>query len=339
MSMVSSVVSAMETILGKEIESLAAKHDVIQRKRKFTGQTLLQMIVLTLMKNPEASYAEMALTAAQLGVKVCETAVKKRFTQRLDDFLRDVVSLAIEQVVAAEPVNVELLARFTAVEIGDSSSMKLPDALKDRFPGCGGNTEASGLAAIKIQVRWDLKTGALPQILIETGRSSDAKSPITQQEPLAGSLEIFDLGYFSLERFQNLDDKGAYSISRLQHGTHILDEKGIALDLQQFLSQGKSPEVIDTPILLGAHHQLPTRMIAVPSYGGSRQPTATKSVRKSQKTWTSTLARTACIAVLVDLYHERSTREVDLERGGRAVPNQVASGVAFQALEVSQSPR
>lgn len=79
MSTVAKVVSVMETVLGPMVEELA--ENVIQRKRKFRGQSLLRMIVLTLLKKPEATFEDMTLTAAQLGVHVSATAVEKRFTQ------------------------------------------------------------------------------------------------------------------------------------------------------------------------------------------------------------------------------------------------------------------
>jgi len=260
-SMVAKVVSVMQSVLGPMVEDFAEQRNVIQRKRKFCGQSLLQMLVFTLLKKPDATFADMAFTAAQLGVDVSAMAVEKRFTQPLVDFLRDVLSLAVQQMVAAEPVSVALLDRFTAVFIGDSSSIALPDELQGEFPGCGG-TEGSCLAALKIQVRWDLKTGELPQILIEVGKASDAKSPIVQQEVAAGSLEIFDLGYFSLDRFRRLGAGQASYISRLQHGTTVLDENGQVLNLCHFLSQTVG-NLVDMPVLLGVNERLPSRLIAV----------------------------------------------------------------------------
>ena len=262
MSMVAEVVSMLDKVLGRDVEVLAQKHAVIQRKRKFRGQSLLRMIVLTLWKKPDATFADMAFTAAQLGVHVSATAVEKRFTQPLVDFLKDALSVALQQLVAAKSVPVELLDRFTAFFIGDSSSIRLPDELQHEYPGCGG-TEGSGLAALKIQVRWNLKTGELPQVLIEIGRASDAKSPIAQQEPLAGSLEIFDLGYFSLERFRRLDAAKTFFISRLQHGTTVLDEQGAVLSLRDFLPAKEVQGVVDVPVRLGLKERLPCRLIAV----------------------------------------------------------------------------
>ncbi len=262
MSMVAKVVSTMEKILGSKADVLARKHGVIQRKRKFRGKSLLRMLVLTLLKKPDANFQDMALTAAQLGVPVSDTAVEKRFTQPLVDFLREVVSVAFQQLLAAEPVPVELLNRFTAVVVGDSSSLSLPDELPQEFPGCGG-TQGSGLAALKIQVRWDLKTGELPQVLIEAGQASDAKSPIAQQAARPGSLEIFDLGYFSVERFRRLSDEQACFISRWQHGTTVLNEPGEMLNLREFLPANAIQNVVDVPVRLGTKERLPCRLIAV----------------------------------------------------------------------------
>lgn len=262
MSMVAKVVSAMERVLGPMVEELAEQRGVIKRKRKFRGESLVRMMVLTLLKKPEATFADLALTAAQLGVRVSATAVEKRFTRPLADFLRDVLGLALQQLVAAEPVAVGLLERFTAVFVGDSSSIALPDELQAEFPGCGG-TGGSGLAALKLQVRWNLKTGELPQMLIEVGKANDLKSPLTQQEVQAGSLEIFDLGYFSLDRFRRLETEQAFYISRLQPGTAVLDEHGQRLDLLRFLPAHAVHGVVDAPVWLGVHDRLPCRLIAV----------------------------------------------------------------------------
>ena len=262
MSMVAKVVSVLEKVLGREVEALAEKHAVIRRKRKFRGQSLLRTIVLTLWKKPQATFADMALTAAQLGIPVSATAVEKRFTQPLVDFLQDAMQVALGQLLAAEPISGELLDRFTAFFIGDSTSIRLPDELQHEFPGCGG-LEGSGLAALKIQVRWNLKTGELPQVLIEVGKASDAKSPIAQQTPLAGSLEIFDLGYFSLDRFRRLDAAQACFVSRLQHGTSVLDEQGQVLSLREFLPAREVRGVVDVPVQLGLQERLPCRLIAV----------------------------------------------------------------------------
>ena len=130
--------------------------------------------------------------------------------------------------------------------IGDSTTITLPDEYAEQFPGCGG-THGSGKAALKIQVLWDLRHGRL-QILLEPGRASDAKSPITELPLPAGSLSIFDLGYFSLERFERVEQAKGYWLSRLQHGTTVCDAAGSPVALRKFLAKNAKSGVVDVRV-------------------------------------------------------------------------------------------
>ena len=100
----------------------------------------------------------------------------------------------------------------------------MPDELADLLAGCGGSAGASR-AALKLQVLWDLKTGALAQLHVEPGKASDTKSPVAQAEVQAGDLVVCDLGYFDLSRFAALHAQEAKFISRLLHGTEVYDSK------------------------------------------------------------------------------------------------------------------
>lgn len=262
MCMVATVTQALERVLGEQVEEIARRHGVIKRRRKFSGQSLLRTVVLTLLKNPRAKFSDFCVTAAQFGVDVSPTAVEKRFNQSLADFLKEVWELAVVQLVAADPASAKLLGEFAAVWIGDSSTITLPDELEALFPGCGG-THESGKAALKLQLLWNLKTGELKPILVEPGRASDAKSPIAHQPVEPGSLVVFDLGYFSVERFRELDQQGAKFISRLQHGTSVLNENGERLELEKFLGQQAVSGTVDVRVLLGERERLSCRLIAV----------------------------------------------------------------------------
>jgi hypothetical protein len=246
------------------LEVLAAKTGVIQRRREFDAITLLRTVVLTVLKHPDPRPADFRRTAAQLGVHVSKAAIVKRFSDRLADFLREVLERAVEHVVAADPAAVALFEGFTAVSIGDATTVRLPDDYAAQFPGCGG-TAGSGRAAMKVQVLWDLLTGALRRLVIEPGKSSDALSLIARERCLPGSLSLFDLGYFDLDRFRRLDSDGAFWISRLQFGVTVYGADGRKLsllnELQRRLAAGES--TIDMPVLLGAAGRLPCRLIAV----------------------------------------------------------------------------
>ena len=262
MEIVGKVAATIQNVLGPEAEELGRATGVIQRRRKFTAVSLLRMLVLTLLRKPDAKATDFQSTAAQLGLDVTSTAVENRFTPQLVGFLRAVLERTVLRVLAASPQTVDLLNKFTSVRIGDSSTIALPDELADQFPGCGGILRA-GLAAMKIHLLWDFLTGSILQLRITPGRASDATNPIAQEVAPAGSLSLFDLGYFCLDRFQNLTRAGAFWISRLQHGTSVFDAQGQPLALLQYLRQQTGSGPIDVSILLGVSHRLPCRLIAL----------------------------------------------------------------------------
>ena len=114
----------------------------------------------------------------------------------------------MQHMVASTPVDTPLLAKFTSVRVGDSTTVMLPADCAREFPGCGGKS-GSGTASLKIQVLWDLTTGRLLKVLLEPGRHSDAKSAAIEETPPAGSLSLWDLGDFCLKRFRRWTAAGA----------------------------------------------------------------------------------------------------------------------------------
>jgi len=263
MNVLQPVAAALPQILDEELDDLARACQVVLRQRVFTGRTLLLMIVATLLRKPDAAWADFHLTAAQLGLAVTQAAIEKRFAagQPLVDFLRAAFQRALQRAVAADPSSAGLFQQFTAVLIGDATTVNLPDELADLFAGCGGS-EGTSRAALKLQVLWDLKTGQLVELHVEPGRASDVKSPIAKAAAAAGSLLVFDLGYFDLERFATLDGNGAKFISRLLHGTEVYGGNGVPLDLMAHLRR-QPTGLVDQVIRLGAVARLCCRLVAI----------------------------------------------------------------------------
>jgi Transposase DDE domain len=257
------VATTLQENLGKELDQLARDCQVVHRERAFTGQSLLLMIVATLLHKPDATWTDFHLTAARLGLQITRTAVEKRFAagQSLVDFLRSVLERALQKTVIGDPSSADLLQRFTAVLVGDASTIALPDDLADLFPGCGG-TVGTSRAALKIQVLWDLKTNTLVQLHLEPGRASDAKSPIAVTEAKPGTLLIYDLGYFDLSRFAVLDTQQAKYVSRLQYGVQVYDTEDKPLNLLAYLS-AQATGLVDREVVLGKSERLRCRLIAI----------------------------------------------------------------------------
>ena len=262
MAIVEKTAATLQQVLGPQIEELGRTTGVIQRHRKFSAVSLLRMLVLTLLRKPAAKPTDFQATAAQLGLEVTAAAVEHRFNGRLVVFLRAVLERVVERALAAAPQPIELLKKFTSVRLGDSSTLALPAELADQFPGCGG-TLHTGPAALKIHLLWDFLTGSILRLGITPGRDSDATNPIAQELPPAGSLSLFDLGYFALDRLGNITRAGAFWISRLQFGTSVFDAQGRPLAVLQYLRGQSGPGPIDGPVLLGVADRLPCRLVAL----------------------------------------------------------------------------
>ncbi|MGZ6855302.1 MAG: IS4 family transposase [Mycobacteriaceae bacterium] len=262
MCIIGKVASGMRTALGEAVDQIGRRTGVIKRLRKFSGSTLLKTLVLTSLKSPDAKPEQFASTAAQVGVTVTPQAIEKRFSPALVAFLRESLGHVLERVVTAGPAMVPLLRRFTAVEVGDSTTITLPDEYADEFPGCGGKAD-SGKAAVKIQVRWDLLTGKLSKLVVEPGRCSDGRNAEADAPLGRGALSLRDLGYFSLRRFQELVAAGVYWISRWQQGTLVFDPQGRSIDLLEHLRGHRGDGPVDMPVLLGAAERLACRLIAL----------------------------------------------------------------------------
>ena len=262
MRIVAQVAAAMQAVFGTSIDDLARTTRCVQRQRKFSGASLARTLVLAVLLRPAAKNRDFQTMAAKLGVHVTEEAIDRRFTDELVLFLEEILQQAVSQALAAKAVVTPLLQKFSDVRIGDSTSLMLPDEFADRFPGCGG-TENACQAAMKIQVLWSLLTGRLLGWQITPGRASDAKSEIAEVLPPAGSLSVFDLGYFSLDRFRRVSEADAYWVSRLQHGTRVFDAAGKSLELPSFLRQKGENGLVDMAVLLGEKERLACRLIAV----------------------------------------------------------------------------
>lgn len=262
MQIIGRVAAAMQTLLTIKAREEAKRRRVIRRKRGFDGASLVQTLVFGWLANPAATLEQLAQTAAGCGASVTPQAINQRFRSPLASLLEHLLGEAVAEVVAGTPRAVPLLARFAGVYVDDSTTIGLPDALRDKWRGCGGANGQSG-AALKLQVRLDLLRGQLLGPYLEPGRSSDQRSSL-QTDPLPkGALRLADLGYFNLETLRRRDERGVYFLSRLQRQTALFAENGAPLDLLALLK--KHPrEPLEIKVFLGAEERLPCRLLIRP---------------------------------------------------------------------------
>lgn len=253
---------AMWQILTVEAIYAGRESGLIKRKRKLTGASFVQSLVFGYLAKPTATTDELRQAASALGVEITRQGIDKRFGPESARCLEMVLQAGVRQMFKADPVDVALLKRFSAVRLVDSSRVTLPDSLSEIWQGCGGNSESNTQSSVKISVDIDLLTGALDGPILQSGRDHDRQALSKHQELTKGSLVIRDLAYFSLGDFEQIEAEKRYYLSRLKAKTRLFTVDGEPLDIVAYLNKTAANE-IDDEIQLGATHQLTSRLIAV----------------------------------------------------------------------------
>lgn len=262
MTTVSEVAQTMQVVLRDAAERVARATGFVRRKSKLTGPAFVQTLVFGWLSNPDASLDELSQTAAARGVTITPQGLDQRFTPEAADLMKQVLEAAVQHLIRSNPVAIALLERFQGVFLVDSSTVVLPDSLADTWQGNGGRSTTNTQSAVKMQVKLELCTGQLEGPELGHGRGHDGASQMQWATLPKGSLRIADLGYHSLDWFAQQDAQGIYFLSRLKTQTAILDRMGHRLQLLPWLTS-LPQTTLDMPILLGAKHRLPCRLLIV----------------------------------------------------------------------------
>jgi DDE family transposase len=292
---------AMRHVLTTVADQAGRTTGCIQRQRKLSGATLCQTLVLGWLAKPAATLDALCQMAAACGVRITPQGLDQRFTPKLAALLKQVLDAAIEQVLGTDPVAIPLLRRFAGVYLQDCSTITLPAALAELWPGCGDATETGHTAVLKLGVRLDLGQGLVQGPVLAAGKAHDRT--VAQRLPLLppGSLRLADLGFFCLPELAAQDAAGCFWLTRVQTGTVLFDATGRRWELLQLL-EAVGAGVIDRPIRLGASQRLACRLVAtrVPeAVANQRRRRMKEEARRRGKGVTADRLRLAGWTVLV----------------------------------------
>jgi Transposase DDE domain len=259
MTTVPQLAHTLQILFTTTAEQLARQTGFVRRSSKLTGPVFAQTVVFTWLADPQATLEAMAQTAAGLGTSITPQGLDERFHPAAARFLERLLASAMTQLVTADPVTIPLLQRFAGVYVQDSTVIRLPDALEEVWPGCGGSADSAGKAAVRFFVRLDLQSGTLTRLVPLPARVSDSATVVADEDLPAGSLRLADLGFFDIEEFRRLGQRGVFWLSRLLPATKVYETDGRELPLLGWLA--KQQRRVELPILLGATQRLPCRLL------------------------------------------------------------------------------
>lgn len=276
----------------------ARKTGFVKNESKLGGKLFLLTMVITALTQATLALPQLAVMAYRLTGTVIVTgqAFKARYTAAAVKWFQAMLVEALRlSVPTASREVIPLLQGFSAVKLLDSSVVPLPERLKKEFPGCGG---VGAKAALKIYLLLDWVTGQYETLQIEAGRKADQNMGAAfLKQAKAGTLWLFDLGFFKVAFLAALAQAKNYFLCRLQAQVqlHCYNAQGQVekLDLDELLRRAPR-ETFELDVLVGPE-QVAARLIVAPvprEQANQRRRKAHEKARKNGRTPTrKTLAR------------------------------------------------
>lgn len=171
--------------------------------------------------------------ADELPADLSRIAIHRRFTAEACDFMQAMMTdfMALLKT-EGQAIKVEALNYFTAVNIIDSTSWKLPAGLAAAFPGYH-------TAGCKVQLMFDYLTGTVNLIDIMKQTSTDQNyARILAKQLQTGALYLFDMGYTVADAFVSIDAANAYFLSRFNpYGLNLYRETSDGFDIIELVDE------------------------------------------------------------------------------------------------------
>lgn len=251
------------------VEQLARESQFKLREgRKITAQALLTALTVTTIQSPLISLRELCGVVQRItrGCLATAQALAKRLSGK------NTVKLfqkAFERLISvgAEKSHDHLrssgvLSQFNNVYLEDSTTCNLHHHLSKQFKGFGGSASSAGY---KIHAIWHASSSRFKDLLITPSAVPDQSQCRNILEFLEeGDLILRDMGYFSTPCFSEIQERGAYFLSRLNPSVKIFDREGFEIkELGVWLDRScRDISFADTTVFVGSKERLPVRLVA-----------------------------------------------------------------------------
>ena len=234
---ISELCDILQQLLIKDANKLGRESGFIQRERKLNGASFAQSLVFGWQANPQASLEDLCQSASVCGVQISPQGLQERLNSpQACDFMRSLLSKALQYVVEASGPHQGLLRRFKGIYIQDSSKIELPKELASIW-----QANKQGEASLKVQTVMNYQQGHL-EMSFASGHQHDC--PLQTVDLPQGSLRLADMGYFNVDIFRSLTQRGVYWISRVPARAGIFQE-GKSIHLAHWLAHWLANQTLD----------------------------------------------------------------------------------------------
>lgn len=254
----------ISNLLNEEcINDFARDTGFIVRDSKLDGNMFLDILLFTLFNQKQLSLNELAIQVKKrFGICITKQAIDKRFTDKSVEFLKSVLSKALELTIPKQD-KIDF-TKYDKVLIKDATNFQLPSNMADKYKGSGGSASS---AIIKIQFEYDLKSGKITDLSLHAfvdQDGTDAKDTVERIN--ANELIIRDLGYISTAVLKEIQQKEASYLNRAQATISIFHLKNGELINVDFVKINKYMKkmglsVMELEVYIGKKDKFKTRLI------------------------------------------------------------------------------
>lgn len=210
----------------KRLKELGRRSKFVQRSTsQLNGYNFLLMNLFEASSAKEKSLNDCCdWLLEEFDIDIRKQSLDERYNTDAVRFMRDCLA---EFINFSNPfLNGECLTTsWSGIYLTDSTTFKIPSHLSTFYEGY----KNGGEAMLKLQFNYDLLSGQIQDLKPYSGRDSDYKYQKESEKGFkANSLYIRDLGYFDTAHFYELDQQGAYFLSRSKSNQNYYtkDEKG-----------------------------------------------------------------------------------------------------------------
>ncbi|WP_114517839.1 IS4 family transposase, partial [Wolbachia endosymbiont of Cylisticus convexus] len=193
-------------------------------------------------------------------INITKQGLDFRFTKEAVEFMKRMYNESLTLLKNTLQVDCRILKHFGGVKVLDSSYISLPNSMEDMYKGYSySGYESNTKSGIKLQLVFDYLNQTLDQLNITEGIRSDQGYRSHLSNISSNDLLISDLGYFVPSSFKQINEIGAYFISRYKSDTNIYDiETGQKIDLLEHL---EDRSFLEQEVLLEKETKVKVRII------------------------------------------------------------------------------
>ncbi len=153
-------------------------------------------------------------------ISISPQALDQRINDSSTEFLKCIFSALCSKQFGSESKAFKSWG-FSKIFLMDSTEIKLPERLKDKYKG----SNRSNPATLKINLLLELLNYSVENTVLAGGKTNEHNfSKYVYDKLNTDSLVLKDLGYFKFEDFNEIEGKNSFFISRLRAGTRLFKQ-------------------------------------------------------------------------------------------------------------------